>query len=152
MDTEGARGISSAREADARKLHGALGRLPKRAALRPGCDRDRMDEVDVQILADMAYRDGSYNLISERHPSSVSVARRLKIDEKTVRTRVRRMERDRFIKYYQARTEALPLGTRDLRSVPVRGGHAGHQAGGPRVGPGSSRGSSRCSTISGPRS
>ncbi len=61
-----------------------------------------MDETDVQIICAMAFREGSYNLLLDRHPRPSGIARRLSLDEKTIRSRVGRMEKDGFIKYYQA--------------------------------------------------
>jgi DNA-binding Lrp family transcriptional regulator len=61
-----------------------------------------MDEVDVLILGDLAQPDGSAHPLVDRAARASGPARRLKLDEKTVRTRVRRMEREGFIQYYQA--------------------------------------------------
>ena len=61
-----------------------------------------MDATDVRIFCEMADRQGGYNILLERKPSTGAVARQLRLDEKTVRTRVRRMEKEGFIQFYQA--------------------------------------------------
>ncbi len=61
-----------------------------------------MDDQDVRIFCEMAFREGSYNTLADRHPSLSGIGRRLGLDEKTIRSRVRHMEKDGFIRYYQA--------------------------------------------------
>ncbi len=61
-----------------------------------------MDEVDVRIFCEIAYPPSEAPGLVDRRPSPSGIARRLRLDEKTVRNRVRRMEREGFIKYYQA--------------------------------------------------
>ncbi|MCI4340435.1 MAG: hypothetical protein L3K06_00565 [Thermoplasmata archaeon] len=61
-----------------------------------------MDDKDVRIFCEMAFREGSYNSLTERHPSLSGIGRRLGLDEKTIRSRVVGMEKDGFIEYYQA--------------------------------------------------
>ncbi|HEY6237663.1 MAG TPA: winged helix-turn-helix transcriptional regulator, partial [Thermoplasmata archaeon] len=60
-----------------------------------------MDDQDVRIFCEMAFREGSYNTLGDRQPSLSGIGRRLGLDEKTIRSRVRRMEKDGFIRYYQ---------------------------------------------------
>jgi DNA-binding Lrp family transcriptional regulator len=67
-----------------------------------------MDEMDVRIFCEVAFRDLSYNAFAGRHVSPSSIGKKLKIDEKTVRVRIKKMEDDGFIKYYQA-TPSLAL-------------------------------------------
>ncbi len=67
-----------------------------------------MDETDVRIFCEMAFRDLSYNAFADRHISPSSIGKKLGLDEKTVRVRIKGMEDDGFIKYYQA-TPSLAL-------------------------------------------
>ncbi|QQG48430.1 MAG: Lrp/AsnC family transcriptional regulator [archaeon] len=61
-----------------------------------------MDEKDVRIFCEIAFRDLSYSSTTQRHVSPTEIGRKLGLDEKTVRTRIAAMEKDGFIKYYQA--------------------------------------------------
>ncbi len=61
-----------------------------------------MDAVDVRIFVDMAFKDPGFRESAERQASASTIGKRLKLDEKTVRVRVKRMEDEGFIKYYQA--------------------------------------------------
>ena len=61
-----------------------------------------MDSTDVRILCEMAFADPGYQEFEERHPSAADLGRKLRLDKKTVRARVNRMEETGFIKYYQA--------------------------------------------------
>ena len=56
----------------------------------------------MRILLEMAFKDSGYPGSAERQASPSIVGKRLSLDEKTVRLRVKRMEDDGFIKYYQA--------------------------------------------------
>jgi DNA-binding Lrp family transcriptional regulator len=67
-----------------------------------------LDETDVRIFCEMAFKDLSYNAFAERHVSPSSIGKKLRLDEKTVRVRIKKMEDDGFIKYYQA-TPSLAL-------------------------------------------
>ncbi len=60
-----------------------------------------MDATDARILCEMAFGTTSFTAIHDRHVSPSEIGRRLGMDEKTVRLRVKRMEEDGFIKYYQ---------------------------------------------------
>ncbi len=73
-----------------------------------------MDAKDVRIFCDIAFRDLSYNATTQRHVSSLEIGRKLGLDEKTVRVRVKQLEHAGFIKYYQAMPS---LGLLGLRSV-----------------------------------
>ncbi|MBI3841352.1 MAG: Lrp/AsnC family transcriptional regulator [Thaumarchaeota archaeon] len=61
-----------------------------------------MDAKDVRIFCEIAFRDLSYNASTQRHVSPTEIGRKLDLDEKTVRARIKKMEEDGFIKYYQA--------------------------------------------------
>jgi len=50
----------------------------------------------------MAFAAPGYKEFEERHPSAGNLGRKLGLDKKTVRARVKRMEESGFIKYYQA--------------------------------------------------
>lgn len=60
-----------------------------------------MDSTDARILCEIAFRDRGYEEFEERHPSAADLGRKLDLDKKTVRARVKRMEDSGFIKYYQ---------------------------------------------------
>ncbi len=61
-----------------------------------------LDAKDVRIFCEIAFRDLSYNASTQRHVSPTEIGRKLDLDEKTVRARIKKMEEDGFIKYYQA--------------------------------------------------
>ncbi|MBI3860200.1 MAG: Lrp/AsnC family transcriptional regulator [Thaumarchaeota archaeon] len=61
-----------------------------------------MDAKDVRIFCDIAFRDLSYSASVQRHVSPSEIGRKLGLYEKTVRYRIKKMEEDGFIKYYQA--------------------------------------------------
>ena len=73
-----------------------------------------MDAKDVRIFCELAFRELSLGGGSETKTSPREIGRRLGLDEKTVRTRVRRMEDSGFIKYYQAMPNLALLGLSDL--------------------------------------
>ena len=73
-----------------------------------------MDAKDVRIYCDIAFRDLSYNAATQRHVSSMEIGRKLGLDEKTVRVRIKRMEDSGFIKYYQAMPSLALLGFRSV--------------------------------------
>jgi DNA-binding Lrp family transcriptional regulator len=50
----------------------------------------------------MAFKYANFNSFTERHASPAEIGRKLGLGEKTVRLRVKRMEEEGFIKYYQA--------------------------------------------------
>ncbi|MEO9320810.1 MAG: winged helix-turn-helix transcriptional regulator [Nitrososphaera sp.] len=61
-----------------------------------------MDAKDVRIFCEMAFKGIEYETFTDRRVSPLSIARKLGLDEKTVRSRVSKMEEEGFIKYYQA--------------------------------------------------
>jgi DNA-binding Lrp family transcriptional regulator len=71
-----------------------------------------LDSTDVRILCEMAFADPSYEEFEERHPSAADLGRKLGLDKKTVRVRVKRMEESGFIKYYQAMPNLALFGMR----------------------------------------
>ena len=71
-----------------------------------------MDGQDVRIFCEMAFRDLGYGAISARHVSPSDIASKLRLDEKTVRLRVKKMEDTGFIKYYQATPDLALFGLR----------------------------------------
>ncbi len=67
-----------------------------------------MDAKDVRIFCEIALKNPSVNAFSGRDVSPSGIGKNLKLDEKTVRVRIRKMEEDGFIKNYQA-TPSLAL-------------------------------------------
>lgn len=61
-----------------------------------------MDAKDVRILCEIAFKSLDYDSFTDRRVSPLAIGRKLGLDEKTVRTRVKKMEEAGFIKYYQA--------------------------------------------------
>ncbi len=60
-----------------------------------------MDEEDVKIFCEMGFKYYSY-AGKNRRPSPKEIGRQLGLDEKTVRKRVRSMEKEGFIQFYRA--------------------------------------------------
>ncbi len=75
-----------------------------------------MDAKDVRIFCKMAFRRHGFDSNNERRLGPSEIAKRDGLDEKTVRVRVKKMEDDGFIKYYQAAPSLDLLGMSDLRS------------------------------------
>ncbi|HEY8140731.1 MAG TPA: winged helix-turn-helix transcriptional regulator [Nitrososphaera sp.] len=61
-----------------------------------------MDAKDVRIFCEMAFKGLDYESFTDRRVSPIAIGRKLGLDEKTIRVRVKKMEDDGFIKYYQA--------------------------------------------------
>ena len=61
-----------------------------------------MDAKDVRIFCEIAFKGLDYDSFTDRRVSPLAIGRKLGLDEKTVRLRVKKMEDDGFIKYYQA--------------------------------------------------
>lgn len=61
-----------------------------------------MDAKDVRIFCEIAFKGLDYDFFTDRRVSPLAIGRKLGLDEKTVRVRVKKMEDDGFIKYYQA--------------------------------------------------
>ena len=60
-----------------------------------------MDAKDVRIFCEIAFKGLDYDSFTDRRVSPLAIGRKLGLDEKTVRVRVKKMENDGFIKYYQ---------------------------------------------------
>src|SRR5215471_3838317 len=58
----------------------------------------------------MAFRNLGYDEFTERRPSAIEIGQQLSLDEKTVRSRIGRMEDSGFIKYYQATPNLALVG------------------------------------------
>ena len=69
-----------------------------------------MDPKDVRIFCEMAFGTTSFSAIQDRHVSPSEIGRKVGLDEKTVRVRVKKMEQDGFIKYYQVMPNLNLLG------------------------------------------
>ena len=61
-----------------------------------------MDAKDVKIFCEIAFKGLDYDSFTDRRVSPLAIGKKLGLDEKTVRTRIKKMEDDGFIKYYQA--------------------------------------------------
>ena len=61
-----------------------------------------MDVTDVRIFCEIAFKGLDYDSFTDRRVSPLAIGRKLGLDEKTVRARVKKMEDVGFIKYYQA--------------------------------------------------
>ena len=61
-----------------------------------------MDAKDVRIFCEIAFKGLDYDSFTDRRVSPLAIGRKLGLDEKTVRVRVKKMEEEGFIKYYQA--------------------------------------------------
>ncbi len=64
----------------------------------------------------MAFGELSYSVFTGRHVSPADIGKKLGLDEKTVRVRVRKMENSGFIKYYQAMPNVALFGLRSMGS------------------------------------
>ncbi len=60
-----------------------------------------MDSTDARIFCEVAFNESSFDDSERRGPSAAAIGRKLRLDKKTVRARVRQMEDSGFIKYYQ---------------------------------------------------
>jgi DNA-binding Lrp family transcriptional regulator len=61
-----------------------------------------LDAKDVRIFCEAAFKGLDYDSFTDRRVSPLAIGRKLGLDEKTVRIRVKKMEDSGFIKYYQA--------------------------------------------------
>ncbi len=73
-----------------------------------------MDATDVRIFCEMAFKYTGYRTFAERKISPTEVGKNLGLDEKTVRLRVKKMEDEGFIKYYQALPNLSLLGIQSI--------------------------------------
>ncbi len=65
-------------------------------------DRIHLDATDIMIFCEIAFKGLDYDSFTDRRVSPLAIGRKLRLDEKTVRARVKKMEDAGFIKYYQA--------------------------------------------------
>ena len=84
---------------------------PKPGEATPAWPRG-MDAHDVRIFCALGVSGPPDAIAGSRPPGIGRVARSLGLDEKTVRVRLRRLEREGFIKYYQATPDLALLGMR----------------------------------------
>src|SRR3989442_573118 len=68
-----------------------------------------MDSTDVLIFCEMSFKYFDYSG-GKRRPSSKGIGEKLGLDERTVRLRIRKMEREGFIRYYQTIPNLRLLG------------------------------------------
>jgi DNA-binding Lrp family transcriptional regulator len=61
-----------------------------------------LDAIDVRIFCEMAFGATSFTGVQHRSISPSEIGKKVGIDEKTVRLRVKKLEEEGFIKYYQA--------------------------------------------------
>jgi len=73
-----------------------------------------MDAKDVRIFCELAFREMGFRAITPRPLSPAGIAKRLGLDEKTVRLRVKKMEEAGFIKYYQVTPDLGLFGLKCL--------------------------------------
>ena len=60
-----------------------------------------MDAKDIEIFCEMAFKYTDFNAPVERRISPSEIGKKVGLDEKTVRQRVKKMEEEGFVKYYQ---------------------------------------------------
>lgn len=75
-----------------------------------------MDAKDVRIFCEIAFKGLDYDSFTDRRVSPLAIGRKLGLDEKTVRLRVKKMEDDGFIKYYQAMPNLALFQLRNLNT------------------------------------
>jgi DNA-binding Lrp family transcriptional regulator len=73
-----------------------------------------VDANDVRIFCELAFKEKVGSPGSDANLSPRGIGKKLGLDEKTVRSRVRKMEDSGFIKYYQAAPSLALLGMRHL--------------------------------------
>jgi DNA-binding Lrp family transcriptional regulator len=73
-----------------------------------------MDAADVRIFCELAFKEMAGGASAEKHLGPAAISRKLALDEKTIRLRIRRMEETGFIKYYQATPELGLFGLKHL--------------------------------------
>lgn len=73
-----------------------------------------MDAKDVRIFCEMAFGATSFSNFRDRHISPSAIAKAVGLDEKTVRSRIKKMEEDGFIKHYQVVPSLRLLGLNNI--------------------------------------
>jgi DNA-binding Lrp family transcriptional regulator len=69
-----------------------------------------MDILDIRIFCEMGFKYHPPGGLLDRRPSIGSIAKHLDIDARTVKARIKRLEQDGFIKYYQVVPNYRNLG------------------------------------------
>lgn len=75
-----------------------------------------MDAKDVRIFCEIAFKGLDYDSFTDRRVSPLTIGRKLGLDEKTVRVRIKKMEDDGFIKYYQAMPSLAPFQLKNMNT------------------------------------
>lgn len=75
-----------------------------------------MDAKDVRIFCEMAFGTTSFSIVRDRHVSPSAIGKAVGLDEKTVRVRISKMEREGFIKHYQVVPNLSLLGLKNTGS------------------------------------
>ena len=73
-----------------------------------------MDAKDVRIFCELAFKEMGSRAFIQKPLSPAGIAKKLRLDEKTVRLRVKKMEEAGFIKYYQVTPELALFGLKCL--------------------------------------
>jgi len=99
-----------------------------------------MDAEDVRIFCELAFQNLGSSTFARKPPSPAEIGKKLSLDEKTVRLRVKKMDEAGFIKYYQATPELALFGLKRLAlyrfeamNVPTKHGVLQHVQGLPGV-------------------
>lgn len=71
-----------------------------------------MDSIDIAILWDLGFDRQIPNRLGDRRPAVTKIATELGLDRRTVRSRIRRLESEGFIKYYQVYPNLEAAGLR----------------------------------------
>jgi DNA-binding Lrp family transcriptional regulator len=75
-----------------------------------------LDVLDVRIFCEMGFKYLDYDRYTERRISSTQIGETLGVSEKTVRLRIKKMEEEGFIKYYQAMPNLTLFGLGEICS------------------------------------
>jgi DNA-binding Lrp family transcriptional regulator len=75
-----------------------------------------LDILDVRIFCEMGFNNIDYDRYTERRISPSEIGEKLGISERTVRLRIEKMEKDGFIKYYQAMPNLTLFGLSEICS------------------------------------
>lgn len=71
-----------------------------------------MDSIDIAILWDLGFDRQIPNRLGDRRPAVTKIATELGLDRRTVRSRIRKLESEGFIKYYQVYPNLEAAGLR----------------------------------------
>jgi hypothetical protein len=75
-----------------------------------------MDAEDVRTFCEMTFTERRFSEFTGRHVSPSGIGKKLGLDKKTVRVRVRQMEEKGSVKYYQAIPDFALFGFRNVCS------------------------------------